>query len=99
MNASVTVCSRLASPANKLVWSPLVVLALQMLLLPLLALFRNKPHTSNAFAFGSLSLTAIGLLAGLAALPFANRIWWPLRLLLVPAWLVVARFSMIASGF
>lgn len=91
--------NRLAHIANWLVWAPLVVLALQIMLLFLFGSLIGNPHASNVFAGGSLLLTAAGLLLGLVSLPFANRIGWPLRLLLVPIWLVVARFSMIASGF
>jgi hypothetical protein len=99
MNAPAMPYNRLARIAGKLAWAPPAVLALQIVLLVLLGVFIGNPHTSNVFAGGSLLLTAAGLLIGLVSLPFARRIRWPLRLLLVPVWLVVARVSMIASGF
>lgn len=99
MNAPNLPHTQLAHIANWLVWAPLAVLALQITLLLLGGRFIGNLLSNNTYAFGSLLLTAASLLVGLLSLPFANRIWWPLRLLLVPSWLVVARFSMFVSGF
>jgi hypothetical protein len=99
MSAPAALYVRLARIANTLVWAPLAIVALQIVLLFPLGAFIGNTHAGNVLAGGSLLLTAAGLLLGLVSLPFADRIRWPLRLLMIPVWLVVARLSMIASGF
>lgn len=90
---------RIASAANLLMWAPMAILAMQLLSLALLQMLGYRLLGNNTLAYASLSLTASGLLTGMLALPFADRPGWPLRLLLAPTWLLVARLSMIASGF